>query len=240
VKRRLLAVAVALVMAAVGAAVLFSYVAGADRRAMAGMVTQAVLVVKTRVPAGTSADQLPPLVEEKKLPKVAVAPGAVSTSGQLDGLVATTDLQPGEQVLAARFADPTTLANTREVAVPAGLQEVALLLDPQRVLGGTLQNGSTVGVLLSVDKQTHLSLHRVLVTHVQGGVAPAPASGDSAPSPAPSTAPQASVMVTLAVTAPQAERIVFAAENGTVWLSRENPASSATGSTVVNEKNLYR
>ena len=36
-------------------------------------------------------------------------------------------------------------------------------------------------------------------------------------------------MVTLAVTAAKAEKIVFAAENGTIWLSNEPTDAVATG-----------
>ncbi len=231
---------IALVLATAGAAVLINYVAGADRRAMAGMVPERVLVVKAPVPAGTTSDKLAPLVKVTTLPQVAVVPGAVSSLAQLQGQVATGDLQPGEQVLGSRFADPATLDQGTAVEVPAGLQEVSLSLEPQRVLGGNLQPEATVGVLLSVEKQTHLVFHQVLVTEVQGGVAPAADPQDASPDPSPAAAPQGSVMVTLAVTAPQAEQIVFAAENGTVWLSRENPDSSPTGTEVVTSKNVYR
>ncbi len=47
-------------------------------------------------------------------------------------------------------------------------------------------------------------------------------------------------MVTLAMTAPNAEKVVFGAEHGKIWLSLE-PANAALGGTrVVTEKSVYK
>ena len=47
-------------------------------------------------------------------------------------------------------------------------------------------------------------------------------------------------MVTLAVTAAQAEKIVFAAESGTIWLSNETPDDVKKGTKIITEEGLYR
>jgi pilus assembly protein CpaB len=47
-------------------------------------------------------------------------------------------------------------------------------------------------------------------------------------------------MVTLALNAPNAEKVVFGAEHGKIWLSLE-PANAAVGGTrVLTEKNIYK
>ena len=48
------------------------------------------------------------------------------------------------------------------------------------------------------------------------------------------------LMVTLAVTAPQAEKIVFTAENGSIWLSDQTTDDNETGTKIVTEEGLYR
>jgi hypothetical protein len=57
-KRRIFAAVAALLMAAVGAVQLYSYVQRADQRATAGLETSEVLVVEAPIAEGTPADQL--------------------------------------------------------------------------------------------------------------------------------------------------------------------------------------
>ncbi|TRW44931.1 Flp pilus assembly protein CpaB [Georgenia yuyongxinii] len=250
--RRVIAAVAAVLLAAVGAFVLVSYVGAAEQRAMAGMASTNVLVVTTPIAKGTSADQLADQVERRDLPVKAVTPGTVTSLDELTGLVATTDLQPGEQLLTARFANALTEAAAAAVEVPAGMQEVSVLLEPQRVVGGHLATGDTVGVYISLGgetPQTHLVLHKALVTQVQGAV-PAPAAETTASTtdvvptadvaPAPEAAPSQSVMVTLALTGPDAERLVFGSEHGTVWLSKQPADASTDGTRIVTRENVLQ
>jgi pilus assembly protein CpaB len=241
--RRLIAVIAAMLLAGVGAVLLLAYVGAADRRAMAGMETVNVLVVEKRVPAGTPAEKLGGLVTAKTLPVKAVATGTVSSLEPIRGRVATTDLQPGEQLLASRFVDPASLVDPDVVKIPKGMQELALALESQRILGGEIKPGATVGVFVSLPKeeerpaQTNLVLHKVLVSRVEGGTASAPPDDK----PQNTTAvPEGSLMVTLALTAPNAEKVVFGAEHGKIWLSLEPANAAVAGTRVVTERNVYK
>jgi pilus assembly protein CpaB len=242
-KRRIIAAVVAVALAAVGAVGLYSYVHRADQRAMAGLQTSNVLMVTKLIPEGTTPDQLSKSVTSKLLPDTAVVPGAVSSLDELNGLAATADLQPGEQVIKSRFADPNSLADAQSAPVPKGMEEISLQLDSQRVLGGNLVPGETVGVFFTVGKddakRTHLGLHRVLVSRVQGGLGPAPASGQASDKPAPMP-DGGSVMVTLAVSAADAEKIVFAAENGSIWLSHQPADATQSGTRIVTEGSVLQ
>ena len=159
----------------------------------------------------------------------------MSSLSAISGRVATTDLQPGEQVLASRFADPASLLDPDTVKIPAGLQQLSVSLDQQRVVGGHLTAGAAVGVFLSVPKdgedpaQTHLVLNKVLVTKVDGGSSTPVPEGDDAPA----TTPGSPVMVTLAVNARDAETLVYGAEHGTLWLSLEPADAVVSGTRVV-------
>jgi pilus assembly protein CpaB len=242
VRRRLLAACAALVLLVVGAAVLLAYVRGADARAFAGAQPVQVLVVDQPIPAGTPGSSLAELVRTETVPAKAAVEGRVTDLGDLAGLVATTDLQPGEQLLAGRFQNPETAQTPGTVAVPEGLQEVSVLLEPQRAVGGRLAAGDTVGVYLSQSggvAQTHAVLHRVLVTQVQGAPAAPSPDADAAVDPASSSAPASSLMVTLAVDAQEAETVVFGAEHGTLWLSLEPQGSETGGTRVVAPDNVY-
>jgi pilus assembly protein CpaB len=88
---------------------------------------------------------------------------------------------------------------------------------------------------------THAVLHKVLVTQVQGAPAPVDPAAKQDPATASSgtAAPSASLMVTLAVTAAQAEAVVFGVEHGTIWLSLEPDGAQTGGTDVVTPETIY-
>ena len=250
-KVRILAAAAAVLLAITGAAALANYVAGADQRALQGAKAVQVYTVREPVPAGTAAEKLPELAGQQAIPANAVAAGAITDLAQIAGMVPSTDLVPGEQLLASRFVDPAALKETNpgQVPVPAGMQEVTIQLEPQRVLGGQLVAGDTVGVLFSfadgttggpAGPITHLQMHKVLVMTVQGVPAAAePSTGSGQAGSAPAV-PAGSVLVTLARTAPDVEKIVYAAEHGKIWLSKQNSAATETGTQELNRDGVFK
>jgi pilus assembly protein CpaB len=242
-RRRILAAVAAVVLAVFGALVLVGYARGADQRAMAGMKTAAVFVVSEKIPTGTPGDQLAGKVRLEALPAKAAAPGRVTDLHDLEGKVATVDLQPGEQLLASRFSSPDDVRAPGTVAVPKGDQEISILLDPQRAVGGRLKAGDKVGIFVSLKSPdgsglTHLVLHGVLVTQVQGAPAPTDPAKKADTSQA-AGAPAQSLMVTFALTAKQAEPVVFGQEHGTVWLSLEPDGADNGGTSVIDNGNVY-
>jgi pilus assembly protein CpaB len=246
VRRRLLAASAALVLLLVGTVVLVAYVRGAESRALAGVETVQVLVVDQPIPEGTPAEQLPGLVRTEVLPAKAALEGRVTDVATLAGRLSTVDLLPGEQLLSSRFARPDDLQTPGTVAVPEGLQEVSVLLEPQRAVGGRLTAGDTVGIFVSLtlpDGRTasHVVLHDVLVTQVQGAPAPVDAAAAGQPETASSgsPAPSSSLMVTLAVTAAQAEKVVFGAEHATLWFSLEPDGADLGGTAPVTGDTIY-
>src|ERR1700709_1658967 len=108
-RRRLLAAVAALVLFLLGTVVLLGYVRGADARAFAGARPVGVLVVDQLIPEGTPGNGLADFVRTDTVPAKAAVAGRVTDLAALAGLVATTDLEPGEQLLAGRFARPDQL-----------------------------------------------------------------------------------------------------------------------------------
>ncbi len=244
-RSRLVAAALAVLLALGGTLALIAYVRGADARALAGTRTVDVLVATQMIPKSTPAKSLVGMVAVKKLPEMAVLPDRVTSLEQLSGKVALTDLLTGEQLVSARFADPATARSQDQGGIPEGMQEVTVLLEPQRALGGRIAPGDTVGVFMSFSPpiknyETHLRLQKVRVTRVQGTLAKASEeesnAGDSAPSPAPDDA----FLVSLAVDVPMAERVLFAAEHGKIWLSNEPLSANEAGASVINPEGIFR
>jgi pilus assembly protein CpaB len=243
-KRTIIGVLAAVVLAGLGTAVLVAYVQGAQSRALAGEEVVDVLVVTTAIPRSTAAEEIAGSVRTERIPRKVVAEGAVTDLQSLAGRSAAVDLLPGEQVVTSRFVEPTALAEEDGVAVPAGMQEVTLSLEPQRAVGGQIAPGDTVGLFASfapdvVPYSSKLLLHKLLVTNVQVEQLPNAPSDPEADGP--QLAPTGNLLVTLAVDVAQAEQAIFAAEHGSIWLSAEPADADESGSrlrtteTITNE-----
>ena len=233
-QRRVIAAVAAVLLAGIGAVMLFSYVSTADARAMANLTPTEVLVVTAVVPAGTPAENLGAYVERRELPKSAVVPEALTTATDLAGLVANTDLQVGEQLLKARFSAPG-VSNNGEVDVPKDLQQFTIQLAPSRVIGTNLVAGDKVGLFISKEQNqvalTKLALRDVLVTRIQGAPDAATADGEVVPS--------GDVLVTLALKPSDATQVVWAIEFGAVWLALEPEEGDHDSRTVAKVKNVF-
>ena len=255
-RRRMTGLVVSIALAAVGTMLLVAYVQSAHAKAGAAEPTTSVVVVTKLVPHGTKASSLEGKVERREIPARAKLDGAVRDIHELGDKVATADLLPGEQLVAARFESPRLVGRQ---GVPKGLLEVTVKLDPERAVGGVLAPGDTVAVLSSfapfvldasgqvvapdapkkTPNTTHVILHNVLVTNVQTTQAPAKTSKDSTDSSADDTkaepAPKGALLVTLALDATSVQRVVFTAEYGTLWLSAE-PADAPDGQTRIETR----
>jgi pilus assembly protein CpaB len=248
-QRKVIGVVAAVLLAAVGTVALVGFVRGAEARALAGQETVDVLVVKDAVGRNTPAAELSSMVATERVPakvRGADALDSIEDLEALDGKVTSADLVVGEQLVAARFVTPVQLAEQRSVDVPEGRQEVTISLEPQRAVGGALRPGELVGVLASFEWEdvpkhtTKLNHQQVLVTNVQADQSGAPTGGsDEEPEEGLAVAPTGNLLVTLAVDVEQAERIVFAAEHGTLWLTAQDEDTDQGGSTVRDGGNIY-
>ncbi len=261
--RRIVGVLVAVLFALVGTVALVAYVSSAEQRALAGEELVEVYVVSTPIAGGTPAEQVEALVTVEQVPVKIRAQGAVDSLPALSGYVAAVDLVPGEQLVTDRFVRRSEFAD-REIGidVPGDMMEITVELDPQRAVGGLLEAGQTVAILASFDPaelsqtlvsidgelvpvpsavadgvegtfpgSTDLLLRKVLVTAVQVTAGRAPEADDDQRL---TTAPEGTVFVTLAATPFDAERLVFSARFGDLWLALDRetvPESDEPGQT---------
>lgn len=241
-KTRLIGAILAIVLALTGTVVLTGYVKGADARAAAGAELVPVYLITSEIPEGTTVEQAQKNITIKKIQASAVVPGHVTKISALKGKVAEVDLQPGEQLISSRWVDPADRIAAGDVPLPAGKQAVTVALRVEQVVGGTVKPGDTVGVVISADKMpgstenplTKQSLHKVLVTAVQEGETTAPVADAKAPAE-----PASTIMVTLALTTPDIEKLVWGQEWGSVWLTLEPKDADEKGSRVVNGKVVF-
>jgi len=149
--RRAAGVVGAVAIAAIGAFLLIGYVRGAEDRALAGEELVEVLVVDSPIEKGTPAGALSAFTRTERVPRKVQAEGAVFDLTTLEDLVVSTDLIPGEQVVASRFVAEEVITRAQGVAAPPGTLEVTVALSPERSLGGAVQPGDTVAVIASFE-----------------------------------------------------------------------------------------
>jgi pilus assembly protein CpaB len=228
---RIIAVAIAAVLAVVGVVVLVGAFRVAGQSTAGGSDLVSVLVVRSEIPAGTAASAAADAITTEQVPSAYLVQGAVQKAGQLSGKVAAVTLEPGEQLIGSRWVTPSELASTGgSAAVPAGLQQVSIAVDAQRTAAGHIGVGSHVGVFVSLDAGsggqavTELLLNNVLVTSVG---AASGSSGDGTQPGGTSTASSVSgsTLVTFALSADDAQKLIYGAEFGRIWLSLQNDKS---------------
>ena len=243
-KSRLLGGIAALLLAIMGTVLLVVYVQGADSRAAQGLNPIKVLVVKESIPAGTKVEDLASKLKLEDLPQSAVPAAALESLDNEAGKVTAATLQPGEQLLAAKLVSPKELV-PGTVPVPDGMEEVTFLLQPERILGGRLEAGDLVTVFSSFktdDKgNTGLLFHDVLVTAVQKAEPDSSKnSSSSTPTDSAVAMPNGSAFVTVARKDADAAKMVFGAEFGTLWLSKQTDKTNKTQPPVTTLGGLYQ
>ena len=226
-RRSVVGVVLALILAAVGTIALVLYVSRAEERAREGEELVEVYVVKDLIPAGTPSEQIEEALLVEEVPLKVRPENSVDNLANLAGQVTGVELVPGEQLLSSRFVTRTNFAN-REVGVdvPEDKVEITIALDPERAIGGLITPG------------TDLLIQKVLVTAVQQAVKAG--LGDEEERDPLTESPQDELLITLAVSPADAERIIFSAEFGLLWLGAERSTVPQTEDPIQTRGSVYQ
>ena len=276
-KRKIIGIAVAVVLAVIGTLALVAYVEDAKDEAVKPEEQVSVFVVTDTIRQGATLAEIRSAVTLTELPVRLRAVDAVTDLADIDqALVAGVELLPGEQLLESRLVDSASLVR---VEVPVGLQELTLALAPERAVGANLEAGDLVGVVLSFEpfdigvavtadtvagstpdqpegaaktpNTTHLTLSNILVTGVQysqedsqrvsqtQSIGADEETDDTALPVSVEEAPAQQLLITLAVSSPEVEQIVFAAEFGLIYLTGQNADTDLEGTRIVTLSQVY-
>jgi pilus assembly protein CpaB len=243
--RRTLLLVAALIVAALGTTLVFAYVKRADDRALKDQAPVKVLVAKSTIKAGTSVEQAEnqALFSLQDIPQSAAVAGHLKDTRSIADLVAVADIFAGEQILPQKFA---RVGSTTGLPIPPGKLATSVQLgDPQRV-AGFVQPGSEIAVFVTISGApaatggagaaatglvTRLLLPRVSVVAV-GPTTLRPAENGQGNKEALPTA-----ILSLALDQAQAQKLIFATENGRVWfslLTKESKVAPGPGTDIHN------
>lgn len=232
-RRRTLAIIAAVVLTLVGAVIVLGYVESAEDRATQGADPVPVRVANSDIPAGTTAEEVAQRTGIREVPRSLVAEDAVETPedfADLGDQVVTERILAGQQIVVRQFGDGPAGARRGRRGGGEGREVISMRLESQRALGGDIASGDLVGIIVSIEgrssgddaggdectAETGMVLSQVEVVEVTGGVVD-PESGEGGGGDA--------LMVSFDVDETEAEVLAFAAEYGSVWLTRQTEQS---------------
>jgi pilus assembly protein CpaB len=247
--RRAILLIVAVVIAALGATLVFLYVRGVEAQADEDREVVQVLGVDKTITAGETADDAIAAGKMRliEVPRENVLDGALVSTDPLTGLVALTTMYPGEQVVPQKWGASGTQTT---ITIPEKMMAISVqLTDPQRV-AGYISPGSKVAIFLSatpLDESgraaeegdfTRLLFPEVEVIGVGSTTLLTQTTTDQ--SGAQTTEQLPRTILTLALTQAQAERIIFAQGHGELSMGLLTEESVVKQSLGVNGRNLFQ
>jgi pilus assembly protein CpaB len=221
VRKQIVVVAAAAVLAVVGIAALVRYANNADDRAFEGTEMVEVLRATQNIAARTPVSQLGDVTETVKVPRAALVPGALESLKDQKDKVTSVALVAGDQLSSAKFASESSLP--AELALPKGKQELTIPVGGARLVGGAVSAGDRVGVMASFSGVTANPINNLLVLKVDGGVGGADDAG---------------TLVTFAVTKREAQQLVYTMEFGKLWLTKQNSKTDVSGKPAISMKDV--
>jgi pilus assembly protein CpaB len=194
------------------------------------------VVVSTQdLPAG---EELDPLIESgvfrtKAVPRDDLVSGVITDAYQLQGQRLAYPVLAGEQIPAARLAGPLQ-AGGGVLGIPEGYQAASVTLESQRIVAGAIQPGDHVEVFGTfTSERTGNPTTRVVIPDALVLAVPTPDESTGA-------SPVRGGTLTLAVTPEDASLLIFAQEQGRVWLTLLPPNQPGVEVPPANQGALQR
>jgi pilus assembly protein CpaB len=244
IERRFVLVAAATALALIGTVAVYGYAHSADKRAVAGTRAIQVLIANKQVPADTTWQEAVKggYLKLEKIPEASAPESALATldAGVPNTAVASSDISSGQIVLRQMFGVKSAV--TGVLTIPKHMIAISVTMPSNADVAGFVAPRSevavfatfpvsspdkgTAGIVGSGQYVTKLLLPRVLVA-ATSQAPPTNAGGAKAGE----AAAGGSVLVTLAVTQAQAQRIILAQQAGQLYfgLLSSNSITAADG-----------
>jgi pilus assembly protein CpaB len=227
--RRILAITIAIVLAALGTAGGLFLVLTADARAQSRIGDAVTVAIATkRIPVGTTGAKIlsDAMVRFEKMPKALVPRDTISEiDAERAKLVVTSNIAIGQMLLAANFDTSTKV--TSGLPLPEGKMAVTVQTGAPEQVAGYVQAGSQIAIFLTYNvvernggktsiERTRILLPRVEVLAV--GTYQSSQTRSSSSSATSSSSRTGSLMITVAVDQAEAERLIEGLSHGTLYL----------------------
>ena len=143
------------------------------------------------------------------------------------------ELRPGDEVAVIASFAPFTLTEDES----AGVQIEEAIQQSEE--DETIQQSEENATATQTPSSTHLIIHNALVTNIQVERLPVTTDEASAEQSGVELAPTGNLLVTLAMEPEEAERTVFSAEFGSVWLAQESETAPEDATQIQTRATIY-
>jgi pilus assembly protein CpaB len=223
-----IAVVLALLLAAAATIAIFLYVQGIEERAFEDAELVEVFVAQGPIEAGTTAGEAGDagLIARDTTPRGNVPVGAITQLEQIEGLVAVDRVLTGEILLRERWGSQEDVSVAFEI--PEGFEAIAVEVGIPPGVAGYIRSGDRVSLIATVEAPgTTTTDDEGTVTEEAGEVRSqyllqgieVLAVGQRTIEAEGEAAPQGSVLMTVALEPEDAERLVFAINNASLYFT---------------------
>jgi pilus assembly protein CpaB len=243
--RRKVLLVVAVVVAAMGAALVFVYARGAENRAAEKFETVDVLVVKTAIERGESANSAyeSGKIDIQQVPQAQVLAGATGDGAAFTDQFALTTIYPGEQLIPEKFGGADEVEAVTTLPLPAGMIAISISLSDTARVGPFIRPGAKVGVFITGTlppenvPETKLLMRDLLVLATGSTTTVAPPTNENGEATPTEQLPN--TLFTLAVSQKQAEKILFAQGLGELAFALSDANSDLKPGDGVRAEDLF-
>lgn len=237
---RLLAIAAAVVLAGIAAAAVYVYVQGIEQRTLRGAELVDVYVANEDIPAGISGEAASDAsIEQGTTIRDAVPGGAITGLDEITDLVTTSPIYAGEVITRNRFEDVAEAAPSLDI--PDDMEAVSVQVGAPQGVAGFVSSGDRVSLIATLEaaagtedeepavQSAQYVLQDVLVLatgQLVGETADDVQTGGE------------QVLLTVALEPEDAERLVFAINQSTLYftlLPEDAPSSPSTPGTTLED-----
>ena len=246
-RRRVLIVMAALLLAGMSGVAMLLFARGVDERALNGKQPVSVLLAEKQIPAGTTIGEIREqrLAKQVRMPAEAVPDDTLQTlDTELDSLQLTADLQADQLLMRGQFAGKQQ-DSAATVGVPDGKIGVSVEVTMAPGVAEKVAPGDRVTVFVTYpkdarpsDQRTRILLTEAKVISITTGppvdVTPSPTAARGRTETTTRTYP-----ATLAVGQEDATRLVHAAQTGSIYLGLLGETTKVTPSAAVDLDSLW-
>lgn len=248
--RRSILLIVAVVIAALGATMVFLYVQGVDAKAQQAGESVEVLTATQQIETGETIEEAQDAgkLAAVAVPRKNVVPGALTDTTSLKDQIALSTIYVGEQILPGKFGN---LGAKQTITIPERTMAISVQLDDPSRVAGFVTPGSSVAIFVSAEPElilpdgetrklpefTRLLLPKVQVIGVGDTTLLSTTKTD--PEGTQTTEQIPKTLLTLSLTQPQAEKVIYGSKNGNLTIGLLNDKSTVRPGPGVELNNLF-
>jgi pilus assembly protein CpaB len=242
--RRTVILIAAVVVAAIAAVAVYSYLTTVQDRANKDAKLVKVFVVKKDITKGLPGEQAldQGFIKPDQINVKFRAATALTDPNVIRGKVALTNLAANQVVVDGQFVDPRVATVSSAQRIETGKVAITIQVDQVRGVANLIQPGDKVNMLVTApDNKERYLYQNVPVLFVGSQAAPQP--GETTVTTTPGAVAQGSGLITVAVPPDAAQRIAFVSSSGdggnSIYLTLVPPDNIPQPLPPVDENNLH-